>query len=207
MIDNNTDTAKMFVEKLGLGDRIVALEKDILDDIDKKKPVDDIVKLIKDTNYLVNVINSTGQNLIAKIDTVRNPIKEIDKAKQTIIKKTEKLGNNQSVKLALSTLDGLKPLISKNTGLLPSLFVDNYLNTLLPEISDQTNAEIADIQSDLSSYELLYSFLLDLNLPEYSKGYKMQQELQKSYEKFVGYYTKNMQTLSNLDGSVQITQK
>ena len=197
----------MFVEKLGLGDRIMKFEKDIVDAIDQKGAVDKIVKLIKDTNVLVDTLNKEGSKLYDRIDSSKNPAKEIDKVKTAIIKKTEKLEDKTNVDDVLKALDSLKSVVSENTGLLPSMLTANYIVDVINDLSKKTNEKTAELQIDLRTIELLYSFLLDLNLPEYSEGYKLQQQLQKSYDKHNAYYQKAMEALSSGDSSVRIAPK
>ena len=67
--------------------------------------------------------------------------------------------------------------------------------------------EVRELQSYLDIVNLIYKFLGDLNLPEYSKGYKDQQRLVKEQQELIEYNNRVLTQVSKDTEGVAIEDK
>jgi hypothetical protein len=54
LLDHNPETAKMFVEKLGLGERVMKIERETIKQLNGKEQVDYMAKVLKDASKLIS---------------------------------------------------------------------------------------------------------------------------------------------------------
>jgi len=206
ILEDNTKTGKMFVEKLGLGDRVMDIESKIVKQLKPEENIDAIGKIMKDTNDLAKILSEEMQTLGAEIDG-NDYISKIDESKQKVIEKTKDMPDKDIIKPYLESMDEAKTTMVQNPGVPRSVLLAQYMNNALTEISTNANKEIEQNQNDLKVVNLMYKFLTDLHLPEYSKGYKIQQELKSDYENIQKYNQKVLSEAAQNNDSVIIKTK
>jgi hypothetical protein len=187
LLDDNTKSAKMFVEKLGLGDRVMNIEKGVIDEIKPMKEVDSMVKTIKAATYMDQVFTEEFENLKDKVDTTGDIDASIESTKEAILKRMHKKGNSKFVKAYVATLDDMAKCVKENPAMQPSLLLDAVNLTVIKEIKSALKDEVSAKQENITSIISLYKFLSALRLPEYSDGYKLQQQLMVEFNDFLKY--------------------
>ncbi|MCR5266263.1 MAG: hypothetical protein K6E29_06690 [Cyanobacteria bacterium RUI128] len=199
ILEDNTETAKMFVEKLGLGDRIVKIEMKTIEGVDAKGKIDEIAGLLRKSNKLTNVVKQEYEDLLQNIDEMEDPA-ELDKAvaktKRNIKKRTKNTEDKASVKTLLNALDDGVNFIKAKPEVTKSVIMQHRMNDAFSEVNDKVTEEIKEIQSYINIVNLIYKFLDELSLPEYSKGYRDQQKAKKDHMTLVEYNNKVLRQLA-----------
>lgn len=193
LVDDNTKTAKMFVEKLGLGDRVLDIESKTIQELKPRENIDKMTKFLKVSNLFIKTINDEMSQLVDKIDTAENPEEEIDLTKQNIIKSLYRKPKDKVLVTAyMAALDDIKKVIKENPEMSRSVMVSSINGQAMQEIQDYINDSLKELQANTNSVNSLYKFLLDLRLPEYSEGFKMQEKLRAEFAELNAYSTAQM---------------
>ena len=191
LLENNTKTAKMFVEKFGLGDRIMSIEKKELKALNPKEKIDNIVSIIKTSGTIAAIAKEEFDKLNSTINASQNYKRDISETKKAIINRTQEFAKNPETKKEinkyLKALDKGRKFIYENPGLPRNILMSQKMNEIFEVMNETMNKEIQSNQSYLNNINQVYKFLLDLHLPEYSKGYKIQQELREDFENLADY--------------------
>lgn len=205
LINNNNETAKMFVEKLGLAEEILKFQNTEFDQFEPEKHIRSISNILMATKKNLSVVRDEIDNLNKTIDKSDNFERLIDSAKQNIITKTKGHRRQAEVKLYLQALDEAKERLSKDSYLKKSMIVDQYINAAVKENTGKSNEDSREHQEFLNMVILLYSFLGELSLPEYSEAYKVQQELNEKFLKFRNKYEQTLIKLKDTIGNLEVT--
>lgn len=196
LLEDNTKPAKMFVEKLGLGDRVMDIETKSLHDAKPRKQVDKLVNELKSINEFQRVIMNEHQSLMSIIDDVENVDDAIEMTKQNILKKLGKKANKTVVKAYISAMDDAKKSLKENPDMQRSLMLSSIHSSVVQQIQEHINDGLQDKQAGLNALHSVYKFLLGLKLPEYSKGYQQQQQLAKEYADLLKYNNEQLTSVS-----------
>ncbi|MCM1265668.1 MAG: hypothetical protein NC200_05660 [Candidatus Gastranaerophilales bacterium] len=192
IVEDNTKTAKMFVEKLGLGDRFMKVEQEELKDMNPRETIDTIANILKDLNKFATLAKAEVGQLSQKIDDSDDVARDIDLVKTNIINQSKDIENQDAVKQCLTTLDNVKKYIGETPEMPKSLVLSQEFTDMLKEVGNNVNANIETHQAQLNAISMLYQFIAGVNLPEYSKGAKIQQELVQDYNDLMEYNNKVM---------------
>ena len=104
-------------------------------------------------------------------------------------------------------MDDAKAGIKDNPDMPRTTILAGINSTVLKEIQDYVNEDLEEKQDGLSEIHKLYKFLLQLRLPEYSKGYKLQRALEAEYKDLLEYNNNLLNTVSAENESVVMTNK
>ena len=188
LVDDNTKTAKMFVEKLGLGDRVLDIESESLKKMDVKSKIDKQVKFLNISNLFVGAVTNEINNLSDRIEQSQDPEAEFDVAKQNIIKTLYRKPKNKTmVNIYMGALDEAKKYLQANPTVPKGMLVSSVHSQALQEVQNYINDTLQGYQEEIDSINSLYKFLLDLRLPEYSEGYKKQEDLRTEFNAMQNY--------------------
>lgn len=203
LLDDNTKTAKMFVEKLGLGDRVLKLETEAIKEADVGKMIDKTAKSIRSAGTFSSVVTSEHDMLMSKINDVEDVDGAIDETKNNIVLKFRRKGvDRKLVKGYLAALDDLKTVIKENPEMAKSVLYDSIHSQVLSECQGLIRDDLEEKQGYINSVYSLYKFLLALRLPGYSEGYRLQQQLQTDYDAILKYNNTVLTAAQSGDGSV-----
>ncbi|MCD8377444.1 MAG: hypothetical protein LUB59_01500 [Candidatus Gastranaerophilales bacterium] len=211
ILQDNTKTGKMFVEKLGLGDRIMKIETKNLKALNPKEKIDNIASLHNDAAILTGIMEEEITKLSNELDGINNGencddfISLIDKTKKEFQKNTKEVKNKNGVEKFLTSLDDSKKFMIENPDIdKKAILLGNY-NKVLTETGEEINDFIAAEQEYLDEVYLLYNFLLDIHLPEYSKGYKLQQQMKQDYAGIIAYNNTVLSPILSNDAGIEVT--
>lgn len=209
IVEDNTKTAKMFIEKLGLGDRYMKVEQEFLKEMKPQETIDTIADILRDTNKFANIVKPEISKFVQNIDTSEDFIKDIDIMKNNIITQLQakELQNKDYIDICLKSLDELKQYLEENPNIPKSSVSSQMLTEMLEEVGNKTNENIKTYQSQLDAINLIYQFIGGVNLPEYTKGYKIQQDIIKSYNDLMAYNNKVMSEAAGENSDIEIMTK
>lgn len=208
VMENNTKTAKMFVEKLGLGDRVMKIEKEVLKELNPKEKVDEIAKIITTAGAITVVVKDEAEKFNSIIEDSDNVAKSINDTKKNIVERTKDIVQNDAglkgdVKLYLDTFDEIKTFIDEHPDVPRTVISGQKINHTYEYMNQKINNQIKDCQDYINMVNLIYKFLTDIHLPDYTKGYKIQQEILKDYENLADYNNRVINEASqNVEGVV-----
>ena len=205
IVEDNTKTAKMFVEKLGLGDRVMKIEQNILKDLNPKEKIDEVAGILQKTGKYTTIFTDEYKRINNELSETDDVNKTLTLAKKRIIQKAKEVGAQKEVKPYLDALDEAKEMILENPDLPKSVIFTQKTNDALVQIQDSINKQIKENQDYLNVINLFYDFLIDLHLPEYSKGYKIQQEIQNDYKLLKQYNQDVMMKTQEVAGDIMAT--
>lgn len=208
--DDNPETAKMFVEKLGLGERVMKIERQTIKEINPKEKVDEIAKTLNDAYDLTNTASDVYLKLIKEVDNISN-IEELNKAilktRREIVKALEFSDDEGSVNKLLEPLDEFQEFILKKPNVTKSAVLASSLSSAINDVNATYNAKIKDTQQYIDIINLIYRFLEDIQLPEYSKGCELQKQIEKEHDELTEYNNKVLYEAANQHPGAQITTK
>lgn len=207
ILDKNTETAKMFVEKLGLGERAIELELKTIAEVNPKGKIDSMVSVLKDSAKLSAIINKEYAKLSSVIDNSETPDKEISKAKRSISRQTKDFTNKDGVKSILSALDETKELIKESSEQTRSEILTASVNKALAALNEQSANSISEQQQYFDIVNLIYNFLLELQFPANSKGKDLQSKVYKEQQELIKYNNEQLTKLASENSDLQMTKK
>ena len=197
LLDDNTKTAKMLVEKLGLGDRIMQIEQNVMEVNNPKQYVDDTVKLLTETKEFTDVLNEELSNIKSNIDTAENVDKFITQAKRNLVEKTKEYTEKnkrmkKDVQEFVKAITNAKKEILENPDMPRHIFMEQNIDTAYIDRRTAINKELMAMQEYIQASLLVYRFLTSLHLPEGSKGEKIQKQMEKDYQELQQYSTQSI---------------
>lgn len=206
LLEDNTKPAKMFVEKLGLGDRVMEIETKNIHAEKPRKQVDKLVNELKNINAFQKAVTEANNNLMSTIDTVEDADDAIETAKQDILKQLQgKKVSKKIVNAYMQAMDDTKTSLKENPEMQRSLLVGSIHSSVLHQIQEYVNEGLQEKQEKLNSLHSIYKFLLGLKLPEYSDGYKQQQQLAKEYTDLLRYNNEQLNAVTATSDSISVT--
>ena len=206
LVDNNFETAKMFVEKLGLAERLIDFEYKQFDTYEPEKIVKKIVNIAKSTQANMLAARTEFNKLEKIIDTTDDFEKAIEETKANIIKATKRNNRKSEVKAYLEALDNTKKDILQKADFKKSFILQQNTDDAIMNVIKKTNEESVEQQQYLNMIIILYSFFEELSLPEYSEAYKKQQKLVEKFHNFKKNYENSLRQLQQVCSNIQITK-
>lgn len=198
-IRNNFETAKMFVEKLGLGERVLKIERNTIKDINPKSKIDEMVTIMGDFYKFTNDVAETSKDLVRNADNIDN-IEDLDKAilktKKEIVKSLKYSNDKKSKKYVLDALNDAKEFIEEKPNVVKSAVIASRISTAINSINSDYNSKIKDIQDTLNLIHMVYGFLENIQLPEHSTGKSLQESIAKEHAEFKDYSDKKLQEIA-----------
>ena len=193
--NDDNSTAIMFIDKLGLADKYVKAQNELVDFDNAKKITDDVVKILGTTNNLSTIVKEEIDN-IAQDDTISDKqyIKKINIAKKNILKKTQKMDDKKSVKIYLKTLDEVKKIISQTPGTPKNVLLSEFITQANSKVGRMVNEDLIMKQEPLKYINNTYNLVNSINIPEYSPALAEREKFNKKYDEFQEY---SNQLLSN----------
>ena len=190
LLDHNPETAKMFVEKLGLGERVMKIERETIKQLNGKEQVDYMAKVLKDASKLISTAKAEYQKLNSVIDDIEDK-EELDKAilttKKNLAKALKYSDDKKAIKKLIEPLDEVKDFFDDKPDVTKSVILNSRFSTAVSELNDEFNDRISDAQSYINIINLIYSFLKSIQLPEHSKGQKLQDQIAREHDEFTQY--------------------
>ena len=104
----------------------------------------------------------------------------------------------------MAAFDDVKKVIKENPDMNKNIMLESVYVDAKKQIQDFINQKVGEKQEELNSYHSMCKFLFDLKLPEYSKGYQLQQELIKEYNEVIKYNNEELTKVSGENNLVQI---
>ena len=162
---------------------------------------------MRNTGEFSTVSNRVVGELGKKIDNSDDYVRDIEMAKQELIKQTKGLKNKKPVKVILQSLDETKDIIDNNPDIPKSALLNQYYRDAMLDIQKKTNEDIKEPQEYLNLINVMYQFLGQVHLPEYSKGYKIQQDIKNDYKDLTEYNKRVIGEVSDSNSDVVIMKK
>lgn len=207
LIKNNTKTAKMFVEKLGLGDRVMRIERKLIEDLNAKEKINEACEILIKTGELSTIIKEELDNLTDGLNNSDDYISAANKTKQNIIERTKDLDSKKEVTEYLKAIDEGVKFIKENPGLPKNILMEQKTTDASIQIANETNKILTEKQDYFHMVNNLYKFLLDIHLPEYSKGAKLQKVMAKEQKALENYYINIFAKAYEKAGNIMMTKE
>ncbi len=90
----------------------------------------------------------------------------------------------------MEPLDEVQEFFNEKPDVTKSVILNSRLNAAVNDLNDDYNERIKDAQDYINIINLLYSFLKNIQLPEHSKGKKLQDKIAKEHDEFTEYNNK-----------------
>ena len=207
LLDKNPQTAKMFVEKLGLGERVIKIELDVIKQINPKEKVDNIVNELKSSTELTNIVKEEYDNLLGVIDNSKNPSREINQTRRNIKSRTKSLSDKDSIKKFLQALDDTAEILKSKPKVLKSAIMASNMNQAFKDVNEDVNERVKEEQEYISVVNMLYNFLQNIQFPPYSKGIKLQKKVEKEQLDLAAYTNKSYNSLREANPDIILSAK
>lgn len=193
LLDHNPETAKMFVEKLGLGERVMKIERKTIEELDGKAQVDYMAKVLKESSKFINTAKAEYQKLYDNIDNIESR-EELDKAiletRKNLSKALKYSDDKKSIKRIMEPLTEIKEILDEKPDITKSVILNSRVNQAVSDLNDDYNDRIKDAQDYINIINLIYSFLKNIQLPEHSNAQKLQDKIAKEHDAFTEYNNK-----------------
>lgn len=204
LVDNNIETAKMFVEKLGLADKFLDYQTKIFDNYDLPKRAKMTVNILKAIGKNLEDAKTEFEKLSSAIDKCDNPEQLIEETKQNLINKTKNNKRKSQIKVFLEALDNAKTFIIEQPEARKSHIVNQMLSEAIQEVVEETNNYAGENQKYINLVMNISTFIEQLNLPEYSQAYQKQQALLDKFNAFHKDYAKMIADLQKNNDNIQM---
>jgi len=200
------ETCVMFVEKLGLTDQFIQEEDNMLDVAQTKKKVNRLMNIIKTVNKQTSILQEELEKFDDDMD-LDSFLEQIDRSKETIIKKTHNLSRQKNIKAILQAFDNIKDIISSEPGLPKVIIMEQTMNELKKNISDYTNSDVGELQAELNEINTIYSLICKLNVPQYRDAYKYKENFIKKFNEIENYRNDSLKKTIAEAGALDISSK
>ena len=188
IIGQNDETAVMFIDKLGLANKFLKAQNELLDFEQAKKDVRKIANILNTTYAQSNIVKDELTQLSnSDIDDSDEYAARIDTLKKNIIDRTSKLNRKKAIGKCLKALDSAKSVIDANPEVSKKAIISQILNTALASVADDANDDIADVQNRLNAISTIYNLVNKLSMPEYSDAYKEREKFVEKFKQFEEY--------------------
>lgn len=207
ILGDDDSTAVMFVDKLGLADKFIKAQNEIINFDVAKKEVRKIANIIGVTSRQADIVN-TEVNKIAtpELESDENFAEKIDAAKENIIAKTKNMPRKKAVKTYLKSLDDSKAIIAANPGISKNAILSQMVSSANVAAGEEANNDVAALQTTLKYVDSMHSFINRLNIPEYSPAVQEKEKFNAKYDDFEDYNNKVLSTqLAKTSEYMQVT--
>ena len=210
ILNKNPETAKMFVEKLGLGDRILKIEKQTIENVDAKGKIDDIANILRESQKLTSTVKADYDDLAARIDDIedqRDIIREVNRTKRRILDNTKYSTDRKLVRRFTKALDEGLMIIKEKPDVTKSVIISTAMNEAFQDVNDEYNSRISEKQSYINVVNVIYSFLKALQLPANSKAKALQDKIAQEHEDLAKYNNDVIEAIAAENPSIQTKKK
>lgn len=190
IIEGDDSTAVLFVEKLGLTEKFLRIENEVLDFDIYKKEIDKIGRLIRNANKQIGAFDKELQNFDVAFDNDKNYAQKIDDAKNNLLKNTKNTREKNNIKSMLTMFEQAKTIIDSNDDISKHMIIKEGSNIIKREIIKNINAKLTELQSILKEVSMIQNMILKLNTPPDSEEEKLKQKILDTYEKIEDYNEK-----------------
>ena len=207
LLDNNTETAKMFVEKLGLGERVIDIETRIIKQLKTREKIDNIVKTLTESTAHAVIVKTEFDKLLKVINSADDVDSAINKTKYALAKQTKDYKDKASKKIIYSALEAGREAIKQNPNVSRSAIMAKLMNEALEAANNSISEKVQEEQSYIEIANTIYNFLLSIQFPEKSKGERMQAKVAKEQQTLNDYVNASFLKLSQDNPNIVITKK
>ena len=200
----------MFVEKLGLGDRVLKVERETIKNVDAKAKIDDIAKILRESKKLTGIVKTDYDDLASRIDEIddlRTLTREVNKTKRSILENTKYSTDRKLVRRMTKALDEGLAIIKEKPDVTKSVIMSTAMNDAFQDINDEYNSRISEKQSYINVVNVIYSFLKVLQLPANSKAKALQDKIAQEQEELAKYNNDVIEAVVAENPSIQTTKK
>ena len=191
IIDEERDTALMFIDKLGLGEDYVKYISEAMD-------FDNLKKIMKEAYDMSNNYNS----FIKKTEKILNETKSevsdtedyeqiLDKSKNKLLKAAKTCNINKSeIVSIIKALDNIKNLYKENPSGSRTLLFDAALVDAKQQVTAEAAAKINNINLILTSNATMLDLVNQILLNEDSEENKSREEMNEKFKELLAYKDK-----------------
>lgn len=203
ILENDTKTAAMFLEKLGLTEKFLKIEDGMIDVENHKKTIRKIENIVKVTNKQSTFIKKEMENFGEEFDNAPDFEARIDAAKKRLSDNTKNLSRKKNIKIVLDALEDAKIFIKENPDILKSLVINQSLNSVIEIINNDTNNDLSKLQKELKDLYTVYNFIKELDIPVYAIANIYVGKIDDKFQKITEY---NQEVLYNTSKSSDIVE-
>lgn len=181
-------TAVMFINKLGLADKYIKVQNEIVDFDKAKKDVRRTANILDTTRKQADIVDKEVAKFVDdKFNTDDDFATRIDNAKLNIINKTKNLNRQKAVKVYLTTLDNVKAVIAANPDVPRKAILGQAITQANVRVGEMANADLQKIQSGVKFLDSLYNLINKLDIPEYSPANQERDKFNAKYKDYEAY--------------------
>ena len=207
LLDNDDNSSVNFVETLGLTDKFLKAEEELLNVKKMKEKIDEVTDIIMTTNAQTTIFADEFKTFNYDSDNDEHFIEHIDRAKENIIKRTADLKLKDNVDVIIVALEQVKADVKSNPDLSKySIFTEN-IQMALNTLQENTNDLVKNLKSDLSELESIYEMIQKLYVPEYSEGYAYKKSIDEKYGEIRDYNNSSLKKVINESKNMEIVSK
>ena len=195
IVENDDNTAVLFVEKLGLTEKFLKIEDEYFDFKDYKSYIDKIGRAISNASKQIEVIDQQMGELVSSIRGGANTIEEIEHVQRELLEKTKKFGSKTNIKKVVTMLDGLKPVIESNPDIAAEILVEQGFNFVKSGIISDLNTKLKELKIPISEAYLMFGMISKLSVKENSEEERVKNHIMQTYNKIEEYNDKVMSSL------------
>lgn len=210
ILNKNPETAKMFVEKLGLGDRVLKIERKTIENVDAKGKIDEIAKILKESHKLTSIVKADYDDLAGRIDdmdSIRQVVIETNKTKRSILENTKYSEDKKLVRRMIKALDDGVMIIKAKPDVTKSVIMSTAMNEAFSDVNEEYNSRISEKQSYVNVVNVIYSFLKTIQLPANSKAKALQDQIAQEHEDLAKYNNDVIEAIAAENPSIHTVKK
>lgn len=193
--DGNTDTALMFIEKLGFGETYVNFMTKHMDFDNLKRAVKLPYDLIDRTNKFVDEITPIIEDLQNEANSIADFESSIEDLKKIVNKKAKKYALTKNYKeVFINNLDIVLQACKENPQANKALILLSYMNDAKNNFNSEVKSEIDVINVSLKEFSDTITMINQILLATDSEAFKAREEMIEKYSKIIEY----KQELDNL---------
>lgn len=189
VIDKQSETALMFLDKLALQDKYVEYTAETADWDKLKEMIGNASQIAQNfigfQNALEPVFNQVMEEL--KRDDV-NIVKLCNKLKSIILNLGKTYNQDKKdIKMFLASIDTIKETCIQNENAQKDIIFATFLNSAKAKIANQITAKISEINSVLDSHTTILNLINTLMLDVNSDAYKKREEMNAKFTELIEY--------------------
>lgn len=195
LVNNNTETASMFIEKLGLAEPYIEHLAENLDIDGLKDVLNEAHSFAEDFNKFQNTINPYIDEAATLVNKTKRPSVIINSLKSLIKTAGDTYGiSEESCVILLKALDKLKKEYKEKPECDRELLFTSIMNEAKTAITSSIQSQLEQSNFVLKTNATLITFIASISLKENSKAEKLRNNLLKKYQEVVNLFN----TISNL---------
>lgn len=181
-------TAVMFINKLGLADKYIKAQNELIDFDAAKKDVRRTANILGTTSKQADIVDKEVAKFADnEFETSDDYAARIDNAKLNIINKTKNLNRQKAIKVYLSTLDNIKAVIAANPDVPRKAILAQGINQANVRVGEMANEDLMKIQASVKFIDSMYNLINKLDIPEYSPANQEREKFNEKYKDYEAY--------------------